>query len=106
MLYAIWYPLYNFKNVKNTRRGVLLLVKLQVLADGTKSRKAANLTLELNCLCDLILLKKDMSLHTLSGLTIVFSIQYLRDLFWAISLKYLRQIPIKTSSFHTDNTMI
>ena len=27
---AIWYHLYNFKNVKNTHGGVLLLVKLQV----------------------------------------------------------------------------
>ena len=26
---AIWYQLYNLKNVKNTHRGVLLLVKLQ-----------------------------------------------------------------------------
>ena len=29
MLYAIWYHLYNLKNVKNTHGGVLLLVKLQ-----------------------------------------------------------------------------
>ena len=29
MLCAIWYHLYNFKNVKNTHGGVLLLVKLQ-----------------------------------------------------------------------------
>ena len=29
MRYAIWYHLYNFKNVKNTHWGVLLLVKLQ-----------------------------------------------------------------------------
>ena len=28
-LCAIWYHLYNFKNVKNTYEGVLLLVKLQ-----------------------------------------------------------------------------
>ena len=27
MRYAIWYHLYNFKNVKNTRGVVLLLVK-------------------------------------------------------------------------------
>ena len=27
---AIWYHLNNFKNVKNTHRGMLLLVKLQV----------------------------------------------------------------------------
>ena len=26
---AIWYHLYNLKNVKNTHEGVLLLVKLQ-----------------------------------------------------------------------------
>ena len=29
---AIWYHLYNFKNVKNTHRGVLILVKLQAEA--------------------------------------------------------------------------
>ena len=29
MLCAIWYHLYNLKNVKNTHGGVLLLVKLQ-----------------------------------------------------------------------------
>ena len=29
MLRRIWYHLYNFKNVKNTNGGVLLLVKLQ-----------------------------------------------------------------------------
>ena len=28
-LCTVWYHLYNFKNVKNTHRGVLLLVKLQ-----------------------------------------------------------------------------
>ena len=27
--YAIWYHLYNLKNVKNTHGGVLILVKLQ-----------------------------------------------------------------------------
>ena len=27
----IWYHLYNLKNVKNTHRGVLLLVKFQAL---------------------------------------------------------------------------
>ena len=32
MLCAIWYHLYNLKNVKNTHGGVLLLVKLQALA--------------------------------------------------------------------------
>ena len=29
MRYAIWYHLYNLKNVKNTHGGVLILVKLQ-----------------------------------------------------------------------------
>ena len=29
MLCAIWYHLYNFKKMKNTHGGVLLLVKLQ-----------------------------------------------------------------------------
>ena len=29
MRYAIWYHLYNLKNVKNTHKGVLILVKLQ-----------------------------------------------------------------------------
>ena len=62
---AIWYHLYNLKNVKNTHRGVLLLVKLQAKfltllklkllhgcfsrflnwANGTKSRKASHLNL-------------------------------------------------------------
>ena len=32
MLCAILYHLYNLKNVKNTHRGVLLLIKLQDLA--------------------------------------------------------------------------
>ena len=32
MHWAIWYHLYNLKNVKNSHRGVLLLVKLQALA--------------------------------------------------------------------------
>ena len=32
MLFAIWYHLYNLKNVKNTNRGVLPLVKLQTSA--------------------------------------------------------------------------
>ena len=30
--FAIWYHLYNFKNVKNTNGGVLILVKLQAEA--------------------------------------------------------------------------
>ena len=29
MLFAIWYHLYNVKNMKSTHRGVLLLIKLQ-----------------------------------------------------------------------------
>ena len=38
MLWAIWYHLYNLKNVKNTHGGVLLLVELQALASNfTKS---------------------------------------------------------------------
>ena len=38
MFCAIWYHLYNFKNVKNTHGGVLLLVKLQDAAcNFTKS---------------------------------------------------------------------
>ena len=37
-LSAIWYHLYNLKNVKNTLEGVLLLVKLQAMAcNFTKS---------------------------------------------------------------------
>ena len=32
MRWTIWYYLYNLKNVKNTQRGVLILVKLQALA--------------------------------------------------------------------------
>ena len=31
---AIWYHLHNLRNVKNTHAGVLLLVKLQVLAQN------------------------------------------------------------------------
>ena len=31
---AIWYYLYNLKNVKNTHGGVLILVKLQAEARG------------------------------------------------------------------------
>ena len=38
MFCVIWYRLYNFKNVKNTHGGVLLLVKLQAEAcNVTKS---------------------------------------------------------------------
>ena len=40
---AIWYHLSNLKNVKNTRGGVLLLVKLQVWTNGTKSRKTSHI---------------------------------------------------------------
>ena len=31
MLYTIWYYFPNFKNVKNTHGGVLLIVKLQAV---------------------------------------------------------------------------
>ena len=48
---AIWYHLYNFKNVKNTHGGVLLKVTLlhgcfsrfSNCANGTKSRKASHM---------------------------------------------------------------
>ena len=40
MLCAIWYHLYNLKNLKNTHGGVLLLLKLQTKACNlTKSNK-------------------------------------------------------------------
>ena len=62
MLCVIWYYIYNFKNVKSTHGGVLLLVKLQVetcnftksiistwvflyflnFANGAKSRRASH----------------------------------------------------------------
>ena len=32
MRYAIWYHLYNFKNVKHTHGGVLILIKLQAFS--------------------------------------------------------------------------
>ena len=35
MLCAVWYHLYNLKNVKNADGGVLLLVKLQVTKSNT-----------------------------------------------------------------------
>ena len=35
MFCAIWYHLYNLKNVKNTHGGVLLLVKLQTFYQHT-----------------------------------------------------------------------
>ena len=56
-LCAIWYHLYNTKNMKNTFGGMLLLVKLQVTfnhpcfscflnyTNGTKSSKASQLRL-------------------------------------------------------------
>ena len=37
MRYAIWYQLYNLKNVKNTYGGVLLSVKLLKACNFTKS---------------------------------------------------------------------
>ena len=37
MFCAIWYHLYNLKNVKNTHGGVLLLVKMQASSNFTKS---------------------------------------------------------------------
>ena len=36
---AIWYYLYNLKNVKNTHGGVLTLVKLQAEASKAASKK-------------------------------------------------------------------
>ena len=38
MPYAIWYHLYNLKNVKNTHGGVLLLVTKVTLLHGCFSR--------------------------------------------------------------------
>ena len=53
MFCAIWYHLYNLKNVKNSHGGVILLVKLAVLrscfsrflncTNGTKSCKASHM---------------------------------------------------------------
>ena len=43
MLCAIWCHLYNLKNVKITHGGVLILVKLQALAN---SRKASHINCE------------------------------------------------------------
>ena len=59
MLYAIWYPLHNLKNMKDTHGGVLLLVKPATLlkitllhgcfsrflnsTNGTKLGKASHL---------------------------------------------------------------
>ena len=57
---AMWYHLYNLKNVKSTHGGVLLLVKFQAFkvkllhgcfsrfsdcTNGTKSRKASHILL-------------------------------------------------------------
>ena len=63
---AIWYYLYNFKNVKNTHGKVLILVKLQASAcnfaeintpgcflrflncvNGTKSRNAPQISIDI-----------------------------------------------------------
>ena len=38
---AIWYHLYNLKNVENTHRGVLRFLNC---TNGTKSRKASHMT--------------------------------------------------------------
>ena len=60
MFCAIWYHLHNFKNLKYTHGGVLLLVKLQALAtllngcfsfffnctNGTKLRNALHIDIE------------------------------------------------------------
>ena len=69
---AIWYHLYNLKDVKNTHGSVLVLVKLQAEAcnftkrntpwvfftflnctNGTKSRKASQLRLRRHLLVEL-----------------------------------------------------
>ena len=54
MLYAVWYLSYNFKKVKNTRGGVLLLPKVALLhgcfsrfsncTTDTKSRNASHIS--------------------------------------------------------------
>ena len=49
---AIWYYLYNLKNVENTHGGVLLLVKLQASANGYNSRNVPHM------LKNVMLLKK------------------------------------------------
>ena len=43
MCYAIWYHLYNFKNVKNIHGEVLLLVKLQAKAKARNFTKSNTL---------------------------------------------------------------
>ena len=75
MLCAIWYHLYNLKNVKNTHGGPLLLVKLQPATllnvtllhgwfsrflnckNGTKSRNRSQLYPEIHKVLPLILTK-------------------------------------------------
>ena len=42
MRYAIWYHLYNLKNVKNIHGGVLILVKLQA---ESKPKTKSSMTL-------------------------------------------------------------
>ena len=39
---TIWYHLYNFKNVKNTQGGVLILVKLQASTYHTYQHEKQN----------------------------------------------------------------
>ena len=39
---AIWYHLYNLKNVENTHGGVLILVKLQAFATIPKKHNICN----------------------------------------------------------------
>ena len=43
--YAIWYHLYNLKNVKNTHGGVLILCfsRFLICKNGTKSRNASHM---------------------------------------------------------------
>ena len=41
MFCAIWYHLYNLKNVKNTHGGVLLLVKLQAFVELHSFRRVS-----------------------------------------------------------------
>ena len=71
---AIWYHLYNLKNVKNTHGGVLILVKLLKLtllqgcfsrflycANGTKSLNASHLSIpdmNLPTYCSYVLVTK------------------------------------------------
>ena len=83
MLCAIWYHLYNLKNVKNTHGGVLLLVKLFSrflnYASGTKSRKVSHVKLWCNTFNVLLLgstlisIKIEMIRHFWSKLYFVSS---------------------------------